>query len=567
MRCRRRFMPGCRDILLIAFGLAWAEFLGTGGAPIGIDVEGHGRHEDLAPDVDLSRTVGWFTTKYPVSLAVGGLRWAQVVAGEAALGAVIKDAKEQLRALPDGLTYGLLRYLNTDVDLAGSDPPIGFNYLGRLGAAAAEASGDLWRISQDGLSVTGAATAVPMPLGHTVELNAGTVDTGTGPHLHATWTWAPSALDRAQISRLSRLWFDALAGICAHVRGGGGGLTPSDIAPARLSQQQIDELHQQYRIADVLPLTPLQQGLLFHASTAQGNDDDLYAMQLDITVTGPLDPHRLRDAVHTVVNRHPNLAARFCQQFDEPVQIIPADPVAAWRYVELDADDVDVDEQIQRVCAAERAAVCDLADPPAFRAALIRTAEDRHRCVLTYHHIVLDGWSLPILLQEIFAGYYGQRLPAAGSYRRFVSWLADRDLDAAHAAWREVLAGFDTPTLVGPPGRLGLGRRGVETFRVPAETTRALSELARSCHTTVNTVLQGACAQLLMWLTGQHDVVFGTAVSGRPAEVAGAESMVGLLINTVPVRAHHHAGNHHRRPARPAATRPQPHPRAPAPGA
>ena len=127
------FHAGVQDILLIAFGLALAEFLGTGGAPIGIDVEGHGRHEELAADVDLSRTVGWFTTKYPVSLAVGGLSWAQVIAGDAALGAVIKDAKEQLRALPDGLTYGLLRYLNPDVDLDGLDPTIGFNYLGRLG--------------------------------------------------------------------------------------------------------------------------------------------------------------------------------------------------------------------------------------------------------------------------------------------------------------------------------------------------------------------------------------------------------------------------------------------------
>ena len=202
-----------------------------------------------------------------------------------------------------------------------------------------------------------------------------------------------------QITRLSRLWFDALAGICAHVRSGGGGLTPSDIAPARLSQHQIDELHQHYEIADVLPLTPLQQGLLFHASTTQGNHDDVYAVQLDITLSGALDPHRLRDAVHTVVNRHPNLAARFCPQFDEPVQIIPADPVAPWRYVELDAR-VDVEEQIQRVCADERAAVCELADEPAVRAALIRTAPDRHRCVLTFHHIVMDGWSLPILLGE-----------------------------------------------------------------------------------------------------------------------------------------------------------------------
>ena len=580
------FHAGIHDILLIAFGLAWTEFVGNGPAPIGIDVEGHGRNEDLAPDIDLSRTVGWFTTKYPVSLTVGGLRWAQVKAGEAALGPVIKDVKEQLRALPDGLTYGLLRYLNTDVDLAGSDPTIGFNYLGRLGtgAAIADTSGDLWHVSQDGLSVTETAGAIPMPLAHTVELNAATVDTGTGPHLNANWTWAPSALDHAQIARLSQLWFDALTGICAHVQHGGGGLTPSDITPARLSQQQIDELHQQYRIVDVLPLTPMQQGLLFHASTTHGNHDDIYAMQLDLTVTGPLDPHRLRDAVHTVINRHPNVAARFCEQFDQPVQIIPADPavpwryidlsgndpdpdeqiqrvcaaeraavcdlahepvqtitadpVAPWRHVELDAGDIEVNEQIERVCAAERAAVCDLAHPPAFRVALIRTAKDRHRIVLTNHHIVLDGWSLPILARDVFASYYGQRLPAAGSYRRFVSWLADRDLDAAHAAWREVLAGFDTPTLVGPPGRLGLGPRGTNSVRVSAETTRALSELARSCHTTVNTVLQAAWAQMLIWLTGQHDVVFGTAVSGRPAELAGAESIVGLLINTVPVRAH-----------------------------
>ena len=100
------FHAGVGDILLIGFGLAWAQFLGSGGAPIGIDVEGHGRQEELGADVDLSRTVGWFTTKYPVALAVGGLSWAQVVAGEAGLGALIKDAKEQLRALPDGLTYG-----------------------------------------------------------------------------------------------------------------------------------------------------------------------------------------------------------------------------------------------------------------------------------------------------------------------------------------------------------------------------------------------------------------------------------------------------------------------------
>jgi non-ribosomal peptide synthase protein (TIGR01720 family) len=168
-----------------------------------------------------------------------------VAAGDARLGAVIKAAKEQLRNLPEGLNYGALRYLNTEVDLDGSDPVIGFNYLGRQGAASAETSGDAWQICWDGLANISPSVKPPIPLMHTLELNAGTVDTDAGPCLSAAWTWAPSALNQAQVNRLSQLWFDALTGICAHVQSGGGGLTPSDIA-ACLTQEQIDELQRQY---------------------------------------------------------------------------------------------------------------------------------------------------------------------------------------------------------------------------------------------------------------------------------------------------------------------------------
>ncbi|EHB49688.1 amino acid adenylation domain protein [Mycolicibacterium rhodesiae JS60] len=528
------FHAGINDILLIAFGLALAEFLGAAGAPVVIDAEGHGRQEEVA-DVDLSRTVGWFTTKYPISLAAGGLDWGQVLAGDADLGPIIKDAKEQLRALPDGLTYGLLRYLNADVDLAGADPTIGFNYLGRMGGAGGQASGDFWEIREDGWKVTGAAAAVPMPLMHTVELNAGTVETHDGPHLRAGWTWALSALDHVQVTRLSDLWFDALAGICAHVHGGGGGLTPSDIAPARLSQQQIDELCREHEAADILPLTPLQQGLLFHAAVAHSCGDDVYAVQMGVTLHGRLDRYRLQEAVQSAVQRHPNLAAHFAGHFAEPIQVIPADPVLPWQYVDLSREATDRDERIEQLCAAERGAVCDLAEQTPFRAALIRVAPDQHRLVLTNHHILLDGWSTTVLLQEVFAGYYGQRLPAAVPYRRFVSWLADRDLPAARSVWREALAGFDTPTLVGPPDQ-GMGPRGVASLRVSEQTTTALNELARTHHTTISTVLQAAWTQLLMTMTGQGDIAFGVVVAGRPAELAGADAMVGLLINTVPMR-------------------------------
>ncbi|OMC33796.1 non-ribosomal peptide synthetase [Mycobacterium sp. GA-1841] len=536
------FHAGVQDILLIAYGLALTEFLEVT-LPVVVDVEGHGRSEELDGlgdrNIDLSRTVGWFTTKYPMALNVGrhlnGLSWSAVVAGDAALGDVIKAVKEQLRGLPDGMTYGLLRYLNPDVELRGADPTIAFNYLGRLGATGsgdAEAVAGLWQVDREGAAVSAAAAAIPMPLGHTVELNASTVETDSGPSLYASWTWAPSVLDESQVRRLSRLWFDALTGICAHVRSGGGGLTPSDIIPTQLTQHQIDELSQDHRVADILPLTPLQSGLLFQANTTRGNDDNVYAMQLDVTVTGPLDADRLREAVQHVVRRHPNLAARFDKRFGDPVQIIPLEPRVPWQYL-----DVSGAEQLQRLCAAERSAVCDLIHQPAFRAALIRSGADEHRFVMTYHHIVLDGWSLPILLQEIFAGYHRQRLPAAGTYRRFVTWLADRDVDAARTAWRDMLDGFTTPTLVAPNAGARPGARATDTFRLTADTTRAVHELARSQHTTVNTVLQAAWAQVLMWLTGQHDVTFGVAVSSRSADVAGAESMIGLLINTVPVRA------------------------------
>ncbi|WP_156434464.1 condensation domain-containing protein, partial [Mycobacterium sp. IS-1590] len=524
------FHTGIHEVLLIALAIAVGEFVGAGG-PVGIDVEGHGRDEGIAAGVDLTRTVGWFTTKYPVALDICRLSWAQVTAGDAGLGALVKDAKEQLRALPDPLTYGLLRYLNPDIELPEHDPPIGFNYLGRLTSTGQESSDDLWRIGPDGVSLTGVAAAVPMPLAHTVELNAGTVDTGTGPQLHAHWTWAPSTLDSERVNRLSRLWFEALAGICTHVRAGGGGLTPSDIAPARLTQHQIDDLAQRYDVTDILPLTPLQQGLLFHTSTAKASDD-AYAVQLMITLSGALDSSRLREAVNTVVKRHPNLAARFHIQFDEPVQTIPADPAVGWRSIELVSE-----EQIERIEAEERAAVCDLFGQNIFRAALIRTAHEQHRFVLTFHHIVMDGWSLPILVGEIFASYHGHQLPTPAPYRSFIAWLAERDDDTAESTWRDVFVGFEEATLVGPADRSTPGRRRVESFRLPAEMSSDIGELARSLHTTVNIVLQSAWAQLLMWLTGQNDVAFGTVVSGRPTELTGAESMVGLLINTVPVRA------------------------------
>nr|WP_236694277.1 non-ribosomal peptide synthetase [Mycolicibacterium obuense] len=281
----------------------------------------------------------------------------------------------------------------------------------------------------------------------------------------------------------------------------------------------------------MLPLTPLQQGLLYHTQTTT-TPTDLYAMQVDVTVSGPLDGERLHRAVTAVVTRHPNLAAVFTDEVDPPVQVIPRHIEVPWRYLSNGSD-----TDVQQLATSERIAVCELATPPAVRVALIRVAPERHRCLLTMHHIVVDGWSMPVLLHEIFSIYHEQHLPPPTPYRRFVEWLATRDVAAAQAAWRDALAGLDGPTLVGQRDRLGHGERATSSFSLSENLTEDLGRLARTSHTTLNTVLQAAWAVVLTVLTGRQDVVFGTAVSGRPADIAGAEAMVGLLINTVPVRA------------------------------
>jgi NRPS condensation-like uncharacterized protein len=216
------------------------------------------------------------------------------------------------------------------------------------------------------------------------------------------------------------------------VRDGGGGFTPSDFALVSVAAEELEKLECAYEVADVLPLTPLQRGLLFHTSASAEDDADLYAVQVDIALTGRLDHHRLRDAVQAVLSRHPNLGARFVdQRLGEPLQIILKRPVLPWRYIDLADENTNADDRIERACAAERSAIYDVAHGSPLRAMLVRIAPERYRFVLCMHHVVCDGWSGQILLREIFAGYDSQPLPTPVSYRSFLDWLAGRDREAA----------------------------------------------------------------------------------------------------------------------------------------
>ncbi|WP_027927250.1 non-ribosomal peptide synthetase [Amycolatopsis benzoatilytica] len=249
------FRAGVDDVLLAGLGLAVREWLlrrdeQLPGALL-VDLEGHGRQEEtVAPGVDLSRTVGWFTTLFPVRLDVAPLSWTEVTAAGPGLGEALKRAKESLRAVPDhGLGYGLLRHLNPETaDKLGScaPPQLGFNYLGRISAGAA---GGYWAPAADheGDSEIGDGS---LPFGHVLEINAVTEDGPDGPRLRASLAWPAALLAEPAVAELARLWRDALTALAEHVREpDAGGLTPSDVAMVSLSQRKIDQLEAKLRKA------------------------------------------------------------------------------------------------------------------------------------------------------------------------------------------------------------------------------------------------------------------------------------------------------------------------------
>ncbi|MEW1691323.1 amino acid adenylation domain-containing protein [Streptomyces sp. NPDC091265] len=301
-----------------------------------------------------------------------------------------------------------------------------------------------------------------------------------------------------------------------------------------------------FQLEDVLPLTPLQAGMHFHA-LYDSHAVDVYTAQFVFDLEGPVGVPALRAAIGSLLRRHANLRVGFLHEdLDEPVQAVAAEvPVPL---EELDLTDTDgtatTEQRLTAFLAADRTRRFDLTTPPLMRFTLVRTAPQRHRLVMTSHHILFDGWSVPLLVRELFELYAtggdDSALPRVTPYRAYLQWLAQQDRGAALDAWSTALAGVEAPTLLAGPGGSGAPATGElpETLvlDLDAATTHRLRETARTHRLTLNTLVQGAWGLVLGHLTGRPDVVFGATVSGRPPEIPGIESMVGLFINTVPVR-------------------------------
>ncbi|SDM61226.1 non-ribosomal peptide synthetase [Allokutzneria albata] len=494
------------DVLLAALGMVLGRWARTD--RVLLNLEGHGR-EEIFDGVDLSRTVGWFTTMFPVSLHLPGSGW----------GEVLKSVKEQLRAVPQrGIGYGALRYLGGDTGLDAA-PQVSFNYLGRFDD------------SQGALALD---TDPSAPRAHMLDV-VGVVEKGA---LAFTWYYSDALHDDDTIRGLADEMLVALREIIAHcATPGAGGWTPSDFPLARLTQDQVDRLASE-STEDIYPLTSMQAGMVFHG-LSQG-DQGAYFQQTSFVLDGVRDSARFAEAWQRVVDRTPVLRSSVVWEgVSEPVQIVHKSvrlPVAHldWTGVSEEERQARLAELLER----DRAEGFDLATAPLMRIALARLSKTEVQVLWTFHHVLLDGWSVFQVLSDVFAG--GDAPLERRPFRDYVQWLQEQDNDAAEAHWRRVLGDFTDPTPL-PQDRENADLHTTaaseqQSFGLSLEDSARLYAFAKEHHLTPSAVVQGAWALLLSRHSGRNEVCFGSTVSGRPVDLAGVDAITGIFINTLPVR-------------------------------
>ncbi|WP_405935537.1 amino acid adenylation domain-containing protein [Streptomyces sp. NBC_00726] len=516
-----RFHAGVNDVLLTGLAVAlarWRRDLGQDQTFAHIELEGHGREGRAVADTagfepDLSRTVGWFTTLFPVTVDPGPAD---------DLAAALKAVKEDLALVPhNGLSYGALRHLHGALEPSPA-PQVLFNYLGRFDAG----TGGDWQLAGT-TGQLGEKRDPRMRLPRALEFNAIAEPGASGAHgLATTVSWPEGLFTDEDIDTLGGYFQDALTALAAL---DGGGHSPSDFAPVPLTQADVDALDGP-ALRDILPLTPLQEGLYFH-SVYDDDSAGSYVEQQLLTLDGEVDPGRLAAAATRLLTLYPNLAARFTALADGRVVSVLESGTEA-PFTVLDRPGI-TDEEIRDLAERDRRAGFDLATGPLMRYTLVRGGPGRTVLVQTVHHIVADGWSVPPMLRALLAEYHRPGAAyRAGGFADYVRRLAGRDDEESDRAWGERLAGLPGPSLVAE------GHTPSGTFADTAvEPAHDIDTAAREAGVPLSVAVHSAWAVTLGGLLHREDVVFGSTVSGRDADVPGIADMVGLLINTIPVRA------------------------------
>ncbi len=521
------------ETLLAALALAFAAWTGRPGRRM--DLEAHGR-EELFEDLDLSRTVGWFTALYPVRLEVDP---------EVGPAAALRAVRTVLHRVPGrGLGYGLLRFLaggEASGRLASApEPEVVFDYLGQSDAALGDDAP--FRLASEPV---GATSDPASERRHRFEISA----LVTEGRLRVHWIWGADTDHPDTVQALADRFLAEIGRLVRHAQEpDAGGAIPADFPLAKLDQARLDRAVGSARdVEDLYPLAPVQEGMLFH--TVLSPEAGHYVQQVHCRLRGPLDADALAAAWQAVVDRQPVLRTSFLWKgFDRPLQRVHRRALLPLERQDWSAlPEAKREARLESHLREDRRRGFDPARPPLMRLLLVRWQEGVHRLVWTSHHILLDGWCVPLILGEVVAGYAARVLggepPAAPvrPFRAFLAWLANQDPEAGREAWRAALAGFREPTalpLLSPrrDGEAGEGLAAQHEERLDDPLAAALQALGRRHRVTLATVVQGAWALLLARLAGRDDVVFGITVAGRPADLAGAEATVGPFINTLPAR-------------------------------
>lgn len=511
------------DLLLTALAESFRPW--TGRESLLVDVEGHGR-EDIGA-IDVSRTVGWFTTIYPVRLPLKS---------GATLDASLQSVKNQLRQIPDkGIGYGLLRRELTGLPQAGfSQANVLFNYLGqfdqvvagsRLFSFAAESVG-LWHHAKNRRT-------------HLIEVLARIA----GGQLEVQFNFSRNVHSRATVEQIAARYSAALTELINRSSAADAQRwSVADFPLAKLEAAELAGILQSHHaFEDIYPLSPMQK--LFYSMEASAGQLGFEQWRFDLH--GPLDTAALRQSWERVMERHPILRTAFVSDgLREPMQVVL--PARSLEWIEIDLrrlTDAERQQRLLQTIAADRAKNFHLAAGQLLRLILVRTQEDEWQVVWSTHHLLVDGWSWPVIFNELAQFYTGKpALPKPLAYRDYIAWTLSRSNGDAENFWREYLQDFiPQPLRIGQrPAALPVTGRasfGEEMACLEEDVTQALQNSARENQITLNTVLQGAWALVLGHYQATTNPVFGAAYSGRPPELSGIEGMVGPCVNNLPVRA------------------------------
>lgn len=517
------------DVLLTALARAWARW--SGKPTLLADLEGHGR-ENVLGDLDLSRTVGWFTSIFPIRLEwqETGIDWQP---GEA-----LKSIKEQVRSIPQrGVGYGLLRYLGTDTSLAaGLDARLVFNYFGQLDQALAGST--LFRFGKES---SGPWRSPVQRRRYVLEVNSMVID----GCFEIGWTYSESLHHESEIAKLANEYVLALKQLITHCQSPqAGGRTPSDFPLARLDQSSLDRMFSEQRdLENIYPLSPIQT-LFFSANQASTHAS---FDQWHCTLNGPLDLPAFQRAWQETVRRHSVLRSTIHGEgFREPMQIVHRDVQLPWTILDWRGKtDGTLQDRWQAFLKQDKVQPLSLAEAPAMRFALVRVEEEQWKFVWSVPALLLDGWSWPLVFRDasrMYEAFEGGRFPqfeAVRPYSDYLEWLIGQSQDAGLAFWRKSLEGFREPTVLRAEETsqsVGEDRYTEYTVEISAESTGKLLSTARRLQVTLNVLVEGVWAILLSRESGKNDVVFGASFSARPTDLAGVESIVGPFVNNLPVR-------------------------------